>query len=146
MFCQSKSTTHPARAGWVVDGWPPGNTTTRALGNTWCTRHMVKPRSQVGRVCYSQSHHQNTPQFTTTKCAWSLELEWKKKRDVQTPSRTRRLFDFSRQRSDMWEHDFLSFPVGFFFVCEKDVFYNFVVETPLYPIGRRNLALFHRYT
>ena len=26
-------------------------------GNTWCTRHMAKPRPQVGRVCYSWSHH-----------------------------------------------------------------------------------------
>ena len=38
------------------------------------TRHMTKPRPQVGtrRVCWS--HHQNTPQFTTTKCDWSLDL------------------------------------------------------------------------
>ena len=25
--------------------------TPRAVGNTWCTRHMAKPRPQVGRVC-----------------------------------------------------------------------------------------------
>ena len=50
--------------------------TPRALGNTWCTRHMAKPRPQVGRVC--QSHHQNTPQSNATKCDWSLVLSKKK--------------------------------------------------------------------
>ena len=38
---------------------------------------MAKPRRQVGRVCWS--HHQNTPQFTATKCDWSLDLSKKKK-------------------------------------------------------------------
>ena len=52
--------------------------TPRAVGNTWCTRHMAKPRPQVGRVCLS--HHQNTPQFTTTKRDWSLDLSKKKKK------------------------------------------------------------------
>ena len=28
--------------------------TPRAVGNTWCTRHMAKQRPQVGRVCYSE--------------------------------------------------------------------------------------------
>ena len=37
---------------------------------------MAKPRPRVGRVW--MSHHQNTPQFTATKCDWSLELEGKK--------------------------------------------------------------------
>ena len=32
---------------WMGDH--PG--TPRAVGNTWCTRHMAKPRPQVGRVC-----------------------------------------------------------------------------------------------
>ena len=59
----------------VHDSNHPG--TPRAIGNTWCTRHMAKPRPQVGRVCLS--HHQNTPQFTTTKCDWSLDLSKKKK-------------------------------------------------------------------
>ena len=48
-----------------------------AVGNTWCSRHMAKPRPQVGRVCWS--HHQNTPPFTATKCDWSLDLSKKKK-------------------------------------------------------------------
>ena len=59
---------------WMGDH--PG--TPRAVGNTWCTRHMAKPRPQVGRVCWS--HHKNTPQFTTTKCDWSLDLSKKKKK------------------------------------------------------------------
>ena len=50
--------------------------TPRAVGNTWCTRHMVKPRPQVGRVC--QFHLQNTPHFTATKYDWSLDLSKKK--------------------------------------------------------------------
>ena len=57
---------------WMGDH--PG--TPRAVGNTWCTRHMTKPRPQVGRVC--QFHHQNTPQFTAKKCDWSLDLRRKK--------------------------------------------------------------------
>ena len=32
---------------WMGDH--PG--TPRAVGNIWCTRHMAKPRPQVGRVC-----------------------------------------------------------------------------------------------
>ena len=32
---------------WMGDH--PG--TPRAVGNSWCTRHMAKPRPQVGRVC-----------------------------------------------------------------------------------------------
>ena len=32
---------------WMGDH--PG--TPRAVGNTWCTGHMAKPRPQVGRVC-----------------------------------------------------------------------------------------------
>ena len=32
---------------WMGDH--PG--TPRAVGNTWCTRHLAKPRPQVGRVC-----------------------------------------------------------------------------------------------
>ena len=56
---------------WMGDH--PG--TPRAVGNTWCTRHMAKPRPQVGRVCWS--HIQNTPQFTTTKWDWSLDLRKK---------------------------------------------------------------------
>ena len=63
------------RAG-LVPAWVTSPGTPRAPGNSSCTRHMVKPRLQVGRVC--QSHHQYTPQFTTTKCDWSLELEKKK--------------------------------------------------------------------
>ena len=60
---------------WMGD--QPG--TPRAAGNIWCTRHMAKPRPQVGRVC--QSHHQNTPQFTI-KCDWSLDLSKKKKKKI----------------------------------------------------------------
>ena len=36
-------------------GGHPG--TPRAIGNTWCTRQMAKPRPQVGRVCYSAFRH-----------------------------------------------------------------------------------------
>ena len=56
---------------WMGD--QPG--TPRAAGNIWCTRHMAKPKPQVGRVCLS--HHENTPQFTI-KCDWSLDLSKKK--------------------------------------------------------------------
>ena len=59
---------------WMGDH--PG--TPRAVGNTWCTRHVAKQRPQVGRVCWS--HHQNTPQFTANKCDWSLDLSKKKKK------------------------------------------------------------------
>ena len=58
---------------WMGDN--PG--TPRAVGNTWCTGHMAKPRPEVGRVC--SSHHQNTPQFTAKNCDWSLDLSEKKK-------------------------------------------------------------------
>ena len=54
--------------------------TPRAVGNTWCTGHMAKPRPQVGRMCWS--HHQNTPQFTAKKCDWSLDLSKKKKKGL----------------------------------------------------------------
>ena len=49
------------------------------IGYTWFTyTHEEAETSQVGRVCWSDHH--NTPQFTATKFAWSLELSWVKKR------------------------------------------------------------------
>ena len=54
---------------------------------SWCTRHMAKPRPQVGSVC--QSHHQNTAPFTTTTCDWSLDLRKKK---LKKDDKSRRSF------------------------------------------------------
>ena len=58
------------RGYWMGDH--PG--TPRAVGNTWCSRHMHGEAETSGWQSLLVYASLTTPQFTATKCDWSLDL------------------------------------------------------------------------